>query len=55
MRLVDYCSNMSMEMIFMNTEDRKTVEPHKFIFNLSQRLALRSSNKRAALQNFFYM
>ena len=33
------------------TNDRKTNDPHKFILNLSQRLDLRSSNKRVALQN----
>ena len=27
-----------METIFMNTENSKTNEPHKFVFNLSQRL-----------------
>ena len=35
----------------MNTENSKTNEPHKFALNLSQRLDLRSSNKRIALQN----
>ena len=38
-----------MEMIFMNTENSKTSEPHKFVLNLSQRLDLKSSNKRALL------
>ena len=40
-----------METIFMNTENRKTNEPHKFGFNLSQRLDLRSSDKHFALRN----
>ena len=40
-----------METIFMNTENRKTNEPHKFVLNLSRRLDLRSSNKHVALQN----
>ena len=40
-----------MEMIFMNTENSKTNEPHKFVLNLSQRLDLISSNKHAAFQN----
>ena len=35
----------------MNTEHRKTNEPHKFVLNLSQRLDLRNSNKHVALQN----
>ena len=44
MRLVDYCSNVSMETMFMNTENSKTNEPHKLVLNLSQRLDSRSSN-----------
>ena len=40
-----------METIFMNMENRKTYEPHKFALNLSQRLDLISSNKEVALQN----
>ena len=40
-----------METIFMNMENSKTNEPHKFVLNLSQRLDLRSSNKHVALQN----
>ena len=40
-----------METIFMNTENSKTNEPHKFVFNLSQKLDLRRSNKHVALQN----
>ena len=39
-----------METIFMSTENRKTNEPH-IVLNFSQRLDLRSSNKRFALQN----
>ena len=46
-----------METIFMNTENCKTNEPHKFVLNFSQRLNLRSSDKHAALQNLsiYYM
>ena len=40
-----------METIFMNTENNKTTEPHKFVLNLSKRLDLRSSIKHVALQN----
>ena len=40
-----------MEAIFMNTENNKTNEPHRFVVNLSQRLDLRSSDKHVALQN----
>ena len=35
----------------MNAKNSKMNEPHKFVFNLSQRLDLRSSNKHVALQN----
>ena len=46
-----------METIFMNTENSKTNEPHKFVLNFSQRLNLRSSDKHVALQNLsiYYM
>ena len=40
-----------MKMTFMNTENSKTNDPHKFVLNLSQRLDLRSSNKNITLQN----
>ena len=46
-----YCPNISMKMIFMNTENNKTNEPHKFVLNLSQRLKLRSSNKHVTIKN----
>ena len=42
-----------MKTIFMNTENNKTNEPHKFALNLSQRLGLRSLNKHVALQSLF--
>ena len=38
-----------METIFINTENSKTNDQHKFALNLSQRLG--SSNKLAAPQN----
>ena len=46
-----------METIFMSTENSKMNEPHKFVYNLSQKLDLRSSNKHVALQNLsiYYM
>ena len=40
-----------METIFMNTENSKMNKSHKFVFDLSQRLDLGSSNKHVALQN----
>ena len=42
-----------METIFMNMENSKTSEPHKFVLNLSQRLDIKSSNKNVAFQNLF--
>ena len=42
-----------METIFINKENIKTNEPHKFALNLSQRLDLRSSDKLVALQNLY--
>ena len=51
MRLNKYCPNISMETIFMNMENSKTNEPHKFVLNLSKRLDLSSSNNYVALQN----
>ena len=38
-----------METIFMNAENSKTNELHKFVLNLSQRLNLRSSNRHLVL------
>ena len=35
----------------MNMENSKTNERHKFFFNLSQRLDLKSLNEHVALQN----
>ena len=40
-----------METIFMNMENSKMNETHKFVLNLSQRLDLRSSDKHVAPQN----
>ena len=40
-----------METILINTENRETNEPHKFVLNLSQRFDLKSSNKHVDLQN----
>ena len=39
-----------MEKIFMNTENSRMNEPHKFVLNLSQRSDLKSLNKHVALQ-----
>ena len=40
-----------MEAIFLNTENSKTNEPHKFVLNLLQKLDLKSSDKYVPLQN----
>ena len=40
-----------METIFINMENSNASQPHKFVLDLSQRLDLRSSNKRIGLQN----
>ena len=44
-----------METIFMNTENSKTNEPHRFVLNLSQRLDLKSLNNYASLQNLLHL
>ena len=41
-----------METVYMNTENSKGSEPHKFVFKLLQRLDLRSLHKHVALQSF---
>ena len=48
----NYCPNISMETIFVNMENSKSNEAHKFVLNLIQRLYLRSSNKHVTLQSF---
>ena len=40
-----------MKTIFMNMENSKTNEPHKFVVKLSRKLDLRSTSKHVALQN----
>ena len=40
-----------METIFMNLENKTMNEPNKFVFILSQRLDIGSSNKDVGLQN----
>ena len=40
-----------METIFMNTENSKTNEPHKFRLSLSDKLNLKNPNKNIALGN----
>ena len=38
-----------METIFMNMENSKTSEQHKFVVNVPQRLDLRSSDRHVIL------
>ena len=40
-----------METIFMNTENRKTSEPHRFKLDLTDKLDLKNSSKKMALAN----
>ena len=40
-----------MEKIFINKENSKTIESHKFVLHLSQRLDSKNTNKHVALQN----
>ena len=46
--LVKYWPNISIETIFMNTENSKRNKPHKLVLKLPQRLYLRNSNKHVA-------
>ena len=39
------------EIIFMNTENSKTNEPHRFRLSLADKLNLENSNKNTALGN----
>ena len=50
-RLNNYCPNISLETVFINTENSKTSEPHKFVLNLPQRSDLKRLDKYAGLQN----
>ena len=40
-----------METTFMNTENSKTNEPHRFKLDLADKLNLKNSNKNIALVN----
>ena len=43
-----------METIFINTENSKTNEAHKFVLNLTQRLDLRSPSKHIQNLSIYY-
>ena len=51
MRSDNYFPNISIDLTFINTENNKTNEPHKFFLIFSQRLDLRSPNEHIAPQN----
>ena len=55
MRLYHDYPNISMETIFMNTENSKTNERHKLVFKLSQRLDLRSMNNMLFFKAFLFI
>ena len=40
-----------MELIFLNTENSKTIEPHRFRLTLGDKLNLKDPNKNIALAN----
>ena len=40
-----------METIFMNTENSKTRESNKFVYNFTDKLNLKNPNKNIALVN----
>ena len=40
-----------METLFMNTENSGTNEPHRFKFNLADKLNLKNTSKNIALAN----
>ena len=43
-----------METIFMNTENSKTNEPHRFRLSLADKLNLKNRSKNMALTNLIY-
>ena len=40
-----------MDTIFMNSEKRKTSDPHRLLLNLSDKINLKRSDKYVALSN----
>ena len=44
-------THYKMETIFMNTENSKTNEPHRFRLDLTDKLYLKNPNKNMALVN----
>ena len=44
-----------METIFMNTENSKANEPHRFKLDLADKLNLKNSNKKHCFSQFKYL
>ena len=40
-----------MDVIFMNSENSKTFDPHRLLLNLSDKINLKRSDKYVALSN----
>ena len=40
-----------MDTIFMNSENSKTSDPHKLLFNLSDKINIKRSDKYVTLSN----
>ena len=43
-----------MDTIFMNSENSKTSDPYRLLFNLSDKINLKRSDKYVVLSNNFY-
>ena len=42
-----------MDTVFMNSENKKTLDPHRLLLNLSEKINLKRSDKYIALSIFF--
>ena len=43
-----------METIFMNSKNSKTSDPHRLLLNLSEKIALKRSDKYVAILKIYY-
>ena len=41
-----------MDIVFMNSKNRKASDPHRILLNLTDEIKLKRSNKYVALWNF---
>ena len=55
MIIIDVIHIIIMETIFMNTENSKTNEPHRFKLDLADKLNLKNPKKNIALKNIVKM